>query len=68
MKRKTFDMLLSAGGTAVVAVLIVAGSLLTWGSSFIGSQVTNQLAAQKIFFPPAAALPMQRPVRRSHRV
>jgi hypothetical protein len=55
MKRKTFDMLLSAGGLVVVAVLIVAGSLLTWGSSFISSNVHNQLAAQQIYFPPAAA-------------
>jgi hypothetical protein len=55
MKRKTFDMLLSAGGLVVVAVLIVAGSLLTWGSSFISSNVHNQLAAQQIYFPPASA-------------
>jgi hypothetical protein len=55
MKRKTFDLLISAGGLVVVAVLIVAGSLLTWGSSFISSNVNSQLAAQKIFFPPPAA-------------
>ena len=55
MKRKTFDMLLSAGGLVVVAVLIVAGSLLTWGTNYINSNVHNQLAAQQIFFPPAAA-------------
>ena len=55
MKRKTFDMLLSAGGMVVVALLVVAGSLLTWGSTFISGQVHDQLAAQKIFFPPASA-------------
>src|ERR1700722_5427658 len=55
MKRKTFDMLLSAGGLVVVVVLIVAGSLLTWGTSYINSNVRNQLAAQQIFFPPASA-------------
>jgi hypothetical protein len=55
MKRKTFDMLLSAGGLVVVAVLIVAGSLLTWGTNYIKTNVHNQLAAQQIFFPPAAA-------------
>lgn len=55
MKRKTFDMLLSAGGMVVVAVLIVAGSLPTWGTHYINSNVHNQLAAQQIFFPPAAA-------------
>lgn len=55
MKRRTFDMLLSAGGLVVVAVLVVAGSLLTWGTRYIDSNVHNQLAAQQIFFPPAAA-------------
>ncbi len=55
MKRSTFDMLLSAGGLVVVAVLVVAGSLLTWGTRYIDSNVHNQLAAQQIFFPPAAA-------------
>ena len=55
MKRKTFDGLLSAGGMLVVAVLVVAGSLLTWGTHYINSNVHNQLASQQIFFPPAAA-------------
>jgi len=55
MKRKTFDMLLSAGGLVVVAVLVVAGSLLTWGTHYINSNVHNQLAAQQIYFPPASA-------------
>src|SRR5277367_1927283 len=61
MKRKTFDMLLSAGGLVVVAVLIVAGSLLTWGTHYINSNVHNQLAAQQIFFPPAAAFANAKP-------
>ena len=55
MRRKTFDRILVASGLVVMAVLVVAGSLLTWGSSFIGSQVHDQLAAQKIYFPPASA-------------
>jgi hypothetical protein len=55
MKRKTFDMLLSAGGLVVVVVLIVAGSLLTWGTHYINSNVHNQLAAQQIYFPPSTA-------------
>ena len=55
MKRKTFDMLLSAGGVLVVAILVVAGALLTWGTHYINSNVHNQLAAQQIYFPPAAA-------------
>ncbi len=48
-------MLLSAGGLLVVAVLVVAGSLLTWGTRYIDSNVHNQLAAQQIYFPPTAA-------------
>jgi len=55
MKRKTFDMLLSAGGLMLVVVLVVAGSLLTWGTRYIDSNVHSQLAAQQIYFPPAAA-------------
>jgi hypothetical protein len=55
MRRKTFDRLMVAGGAVVFAVLVVAGSLLTWGSSFISSNVHNQLAEQQIFFPPASA-------------
>ena len=55
MRRKTFDRILIASGAVVTAVLVVAGALLTWGSSFIGDQVASQLSAQKIYFPPAAA-------------
>ena len=55
MRRKTFDRLMVAGGAVVFAVLVVSGALLTWGSSFISSNVHNQLAAQQIYFPPASA-------------
>jgi hypothetical protein len=55
MKRRTFDMLLSAGGLMVVVVLVVAGSLLTWGTRYIDSNVHSQLAAQQIYFPPSSA-------------
>jgi hypothetical protein len=55
MKRRAFDKLVSWFGLVVVVVLLVAGSLLTWGSSFANSSVHDQLAAQKIFFPSAAA-------------
>jgi hypothetical protein len=33
-------------------VLLVAGGLLFWGYSFANSNVHDQLAAQRIFFPP----------------
>jgi hypothetical protein len=55
MSRKAFDKLTSAGGIVAVVVLLVAGGLLTWGHSFVNSNVHNQLAQQQIYFPPAAA-------------
>ncbi len=61
MRRKTFDALVSAVGLGLAAVLLIAGGLLTWGHNFIGDQVHNQLAAQKIFFPPAGSDALKSP-------
>jgi hypothetical protein len=55
MSRKVFDVLTSTGGAVVVVVLLVAGGLLTWGHSFVNSNVHDQLAQQQIAFPPKAA-------------
>ncbi len=55
MSRKVFDKLTSAGGIVAVVVLLVAGGLLTWGHSFVSSNVHNQLARQEITFPPKSA-------------
>ena len=55
MSRKVFDKLTSAGGIIAVVVLLVAGGLLTWGHSFVNSNVHSQLAQQQISFPPQAA-------------
>jgi hypothetical protein len=55
MSRKVFDKLTSAGGVVAVVVLLVAGGLLTWGHSFVSSNVHNQLAQQQIYFPSKAA-------------
>jgi len=52
MRRRTFDALLTSGGLVLAIILLVAGGLLTWASSFVGNQVKTQLSAQKIFFPP----------------
>jgi hypothetical protein len=52
MKRRAFDKILTAVGIALTVLLVTAGALLTWGHSFANSNVHNQLAAQKIFFPP----------------
>jgi hypothetical protein len=55
MRRKTFDALLTTGGLVVAVLLLVAGGLLAWGSSFVSTQVHDQLAAQRIFFPAAGS-------------
>jgi len=55
MSRKIFDILTSAGGVAIVVVLVIAGALLTWGHSFVNSNVRDQLSQQQIYFPPKAA-------------
>jgi hypothetical protein len=51
--RAALDRLVSWIGIAVAAVLIAAGALLTFGSNFISGEVHDQLAAQKIYFPPS---------------
>ena len=55
MSRKVFDLLTSTGGAVIVVVLLVAGGLLTWGHSFVSSNVRDQLAQQQISFPAKAA-------------
>src|ERR1700733_14777196 len=55
MSRKVFDVLTSTGGVILVVVLLVAGGLLTWGHSFVNSNVHSQLARQDITFPSKAA-------------
>jgi hypothetical protein len=52
MRRRTLDALLTTGGLALAALLLVSGGLLTWASTFISDQVSTQLSAQQIFFPP----------------
>jgi hypothetical protein len=53
MSRKSFLTWMSTIGLVVVIVLVVAGGLLAWGSSYTETQVRDQLAAQQISFPPA---------------
>jgi hypothetical protein len=54
--RSSFDKLISWTGIVVAAVLLVAGGLLVWASNFATSNVHDQLAAQQITMPVAAAL------------
>ncbi|HUY65049.1 MAG TPA: hypothetical protein VMV14_11120 [Acidimicrobiales bacterium] len=51
MRRKTFDMVLTAGGAVLAVVLIAAGALGMWGYNYANTNVHNQLAAQQITFP-----------------
>jgi hypothetical protein len=55
MRRNKFDKLLGTAGVSLGVILLAVGGLLVWGSSYIHNQVTNQLAAQKVYFPPASA-------------
>src|SRR5215472_10881575 len=59
MRRKTFDLLAVIGGLVLTVVLTVAGGLLLWGHNFVTDQVHTQLAAQKIYFPPAGSAPIK---------
>jgi hypothetical protein len=53
MQRRTFDILVSTTGMILAAILAVAGGLALWGHNYITHEVHDQLAAQKIYFPPA---------------
>jgi len=53
MSRRTFDLLLSLAGAVLTLIFLVAGILLMVGYSYANSNVHDQLAAQKIYFPPA---------------
>ncbi|MDQ1741167.1 MAG: hypothetical protein QOE53_2819 [Pseudonocardiales bacterium] len=68
MKRRTFDLLASAAGIFLAAVLVVAGSLLVWAHNFVDNEVHSQLAAQQIYFPakgsPAIAGPEYAAIRK----
>ena len=54
--RAFLDKLVSWTGVALAVVLLVAGGLLTWASSFIGDQVHEQLTMQDIVMPEGDAL------------
>jgi hypothetical protein len=53
--RRNSHFTAAVAGFAVAAVLLVAGGLLLWGSTYVHNTVTSQLAAQQIYFPPQAA-------------
>jgi hypothetical protein len=57
--RKTLDKLISWTGLILAAVLVVAGGLLTYASSFVADNVKQQLSQQNFTMPAAAALETQ---------
>jgi hypothetical protein len=61
MRRRTFDFLVGGAGLVLVAVLFVAGGLLTWGHTYIHHEVHTQLAEQKIVFPAASSAAVAAP-------
>jgi hypothetical protein len=56
LKRRTIDSVLISFGAVLTVALLVAGSLLTWGSNFAADYVDDELSSQNIAFPDAAAL------------
>ena len=54
--RSALDKLISGAGFLMVAVLLVAGGLLTWAHVFIDNEVHDQFAQQNITMPAKADL------------
>lgn len=54
--RATLDKLISWLGLALALLLLIAGVLLTWASTFISDQVDQQLSDQKIVMPTDEAI------------
>ncbi len=50
-ERKAVDKVFILLGSAATIVLVVAGALLWYGYTFASGMVTEQLSAQKIYFP-----------------
>jgi len=53
--RRNSHFTLAIAGFAAAVLLAVAGGLLLWGSAYVHNTVQNQLSAQQIYFPSAAA-------------
>ena len=56
MKRRTLDVIFSAGGVLLATLLLVLGLVMSNQASFADTYVTDQLSAQKINFTPADKL------------
>jgi len=56
VRRSTLDRLVSYVGLTLATILLVAGGLMTWASTFVGNQVSDQLTSQKITMPSGQAI------------
>ena len=56
MKRRTLDVLFSAGGIALAGLLLVLGLVMTSNANFSKNYVHDQLSQQNITFTPSEAL------------
>ena len=56
MKRRTLDVLFSAGGLALAGLLLVLGLVMTSNANFAKNYVAEQLSQQKITFKTAETL------------
>lgn len=56
MRRRTLDILFSAGGVALAGLLLVLGAVMTSNANFSETYVSDQLGQQNISFKPAAEL------------
>ncbi|MCU1450324.1 MAG: hypothetical protein JWP02_2494 [Acidimicrobiales bacterium] len=56
MKRRTLDIVFSAGGLGVAVLVLVLGLVMTSNASFAKTYVRNQLIEQKVSFKPANTL------------
>jgi hypothetical protein len=55
MRRTIVDNLVSVVALGLAGILLIAGGLLLWGSTYVHNTVHGQLAAQQVYFPPKAA-------------
>jgi hypothetical protein len=56
MKRRTLDIMFSAGGLVLAALLLVVGVVLTTNADFAKNYVSTQLSQQNISFTPVSGL------------
>ena len=56
MKRRTLDVLFSAGALAIAGLLLVLGFVMTSNANFANNYVKDQLSQQHVTFAPKSAL------------